>query len=371
MGNTISKIITGLFLILLCSCGSDTDKTTQNSSIQKQKKITNKPSFSVQLEKPSQGQNFICEDTISVIALINTKEELQYDSASLFVNGKKEHTLNTKPYSFKWESKNRFVGEHNLRVTVYSGGFQQSASVSIRLLSDIEPTFLDYKVVKSYPHDKEAYTQGLIYEGGILYEGTGQYGESSLRKVKLETGELIQSYSLPKDVFGEGIVTTEDKIIQITWRSQQAFSFEKESFKLLNKFTFQTQGWGITNFNYKGSNEFIMSDGTNHLYIIDDELFTEISRFEVWDNKGPIQSLNELENINGMIFANVWQSSMIAVINPQNGKMISVIDLSRLVPTEYYGDQDNVLNGIAYNPENNHLYITGKRWPKLYEIELI
>jgi glutaminyl-peptide cyclotransferase len=267
-----------------------------------------------------------------------------------------------------WKSSVSKTGRYEIKAIAWQKGEikdKQVASVIMR--SDIAPRQLRYKLIRTYPHDPKAYTQGLVYEDGILYESTGQYGQSTLRKVKLETGEVMQSVNLDNQLFGEGMTVTADRIIQITWKTQLGFVYDKKSFRQLSKFNFQTrEGWGLT---YDGS-QFIMSDGSELLYFWDTEYYAETARVEVYDNKGPVPYINELEFIKGDLYANVYGQSFIVVIDPSTGKVKAIAELKDLVPREYKNNSDRVLNGIAWNPENGHLFITGKYWPVLYEIQL-
>ena len=224
-----------------------------------------------------------------------------------------------------------------------------------------------YKIVKTYPHDSNAFTQGLVFENGVLYEGTGRYGKSSLRQVDLASGKVLQSYELPAQYFGEGITVFREIIIQLTWQSNLGFIYDRNSFKLLRDFAYSTEGWGITN---DGERLFI-SDGTSTLHILDPETFSTIGSIEVKDNDIPIDKLNELEYINGQVYANVWLTDKIAIINPQNGQVTGWIDLSGLLQSQDSTTSADVLNGIAYDTKNNRLLVTGKLWPWLFEIKLI
>jgi glutamine cyclotransferase len=227
-----------------------------------------------------------------------------------------------------------------------------------------EPANYTYTIVNVYPHDQTAYTQGLVFEDGTLYEGTGRRGQSTLRRVELETGNVTQLYSLPSYVFGEGITIFEDKIIQLTWTSGKGFIYDKSSFDLLQEFSYSTEGWGIT---HDGS-RLIMSDGTANLYFLDPETFQILDQVEVIDEI-PVEDLNELEYIDGMVYANIWKEEKIAIINPETGQVTGWINLEGLKETENLGA--DVLNGIAYDPEGDRLFVTGKLWSNLYEIELV
>ena len=224
-----------------------------------------------------------------------------------------------------------------------------------------------YRVVNTYPHDQDAFTQGLVFENGVIYEGTGLYGQSSLRKVDLESGNILQIYELPDRYFGEGITIFEDIIIQLTWKSNTGFVYDKIGFKLLRDFSYAAEGWGITH----DGNRLIMSDGTSTLYFLDPKTFSIIGHIDVYDNSLPVNMLNELEYINGQIYANVWQTDYIAIIDPQSGQVSGWIDLSGLVPSQYASTSIDVLNGIAYDTEKERLFITGKLWPWLFEIKLV
>ena len=227
-----------------------------------------------------------------------------------------------------------------------------------------EPLHYTYNVVNVYPHDETAFTQGLIFEDGNIIESTGRYGQSTLRRVELETGNIIQFHALPDQFFGEGITIFGDKIIQLTWKNHTGFVYDKSSFDLLQEFEYPTQGWGIT---HNGST-LIMSDGTATLYFLDPETFQTIGQVEVYDEE-PVTSLNELEYINGSVYANIWKKDQIAIIDPETGKVTGWIDLSGINDSEK--TTENVLNGIAYDQNGDRLFVTGKMWSQLFEIELI
>ncbi len=224
-----------------------------------------------------------------------------------------------------------------------------------------------YKVINIFPHDRNAFTQGLIFEDGVFIEGTGLHGRSSLRRVSIETGEILEYHELPSHFFGEGVTIYDDKVIQLTWRSNVGFVYDKDSFELLREFSYPTEGWGVT----CDDEHLIMSDGTANLYFLHPESFEEQKRIRVHDNKGSVERLNELEYVDGEIYANVFQTNRIARINPKTGKLVGWIDLAGILTVEDRREPIDVLNGIAYDPENNRLFVTGKLWSKLFEIELI
>jgi len=221
-----------------------------------------------------------------------------------------------------------------------------------------------YQIVNTFPHDRQVYTQGLAFDNGILYEGTGGYGSSVLRKVDLESGGVLQEYRLPAKYFGEGITLCGDTLVQLTWQSHAGFVYDKNSFKLLREFSYPTEGWGIT---YDG-NRIIMSDGTARLYFLDPENYNTTGYVEAHDENGPVNMLNELEYVGGRIFANVWTTDKIVIIDPVEGGVTGWIDLSGLKEKGHFNSSVDVLNGIAYDTKSNRMFVTGKLWPLLFEI---
>jgi glutamine cyclotransferase len=222
-------------------------------------------------------------------------------------------------------------------------------------------------VVNEYPHDGDAYTQGLVFHDGELYEGTGLYGHSSLRRVELETGSVLQIHELDDKYFGEGITIYDDRIIQLTWKEELGFLYNRESFEPIDDFSYSTEGWGITHDGIK----LIMSDGSATLYFLDPVTFEETGSIEVTAAGQPIRRLNELEYINGEIFANIYLTDRIARIDPTTGNVIAWIDLIGILRLEDTTPQTDVLNGIAYDSDTDRLFVTGKKWQKLFEIELV
>ncbi|MDM8549030.1 glutaminyl-peptide cyclotransferase [Desulfobacterales bacterium HSG2] len=224
-----------------------------------------------------------------------------------------------------------------------------------------------YKIVNTYPHDRNAFTQGLVFEDGVLYESTGLRGRSTLRKVELETGKLFRCCKLPSQFFGEGLAVCGNRLIQLTWQSGTGFVYDKSSFALVGTFKYPTEGWGLTH----DGTRLIMSDGTSSLYFLDPGDFGVTGKIGVYDDRGPVTRINELEYVRGEIYANVWQTDHIVRIDPGTGQVTGRIDLEGLLsPEDTGGYRVDVLNGIAYDTENDRLFVTGKLWPKLFEIEL-
>jgi len=224
-----------------------------------------------------------------------------------------------------------------------------------------------FKLVKVFPHDPAAFTQGLAYRDGFFYEGTGLNGQSSLRKVRLETGEVVQRVDLTSDFFGEGITLLRNEVVQLTWQSQTGFIYNLSDFKLLRTFSYSGEGWGLAT----NGRDFFMSDGTAQIRVLDGDTLAEKRRIHVHDGDKPIDQLNELEFVEGEIFANVWQTNRIARISPQSGKVIGWVDLTALLPPVYHLESGAVLNGIAYDPDHRRLFVTGKLWPSVFQIQLV
>lgn len=227
--------------------------------------------------------------------------------------------------------------------------------------------YYTYEVINTYAHDPEAFTQGLVYEDGVLYEGTGLKSRSSLRKVALETGKVLQKLDLASQYFGEGIAIWEDEIIQLTWQSHVGFVYDKESFELLREFSYPTEGWGITHDGVR----LIMSDGTDTLHFLDPESLEETGSVQVYDSNGLVVRLNELEYVNGEVYANIWQTDRIVRIDPDTGRVTGWIDLTGLLSAADLSQPVDVLNGITYDAEHDRLFVTGKLWPSLFEIKLV
>ncbi|MGD2119728.1 MAG: glutaminyl-peptide cyclotransferase [Chromatiales bacterium] len=225
----------------------------------------------------------------------------------------------------------------------------------------------DYEVVNVYPHDAQAFTQGLLYRDGFLYESTGVKGESSLRKVKLETGEILQQQRIAADYFAEGLTDWSDKLVQLTWKAGKVFVYDMHSLQPLETFSVSGEGWGLTRLD----NQLVMSDGTSVLRFLHPQTFVETGHVNVTEAGRPVENLNELETVQGNILANVWQSNEVVIIDPATGEVAGRIDLGGLLSVwERLRGEAGVLNGIAYDPVNDRLFVTGKNWPHVFEIRL-
>ena len=357
----IPHIVLAVSVVLLLSCCRK--NAPQNAS-----RISGEKPAITTLISPKEGTIIRCGDSVK-IELSQPSQEIRVDSVLVREGKNPGFLVKQNPRRFYWHSGTGKVGQLTLKIMVfYNDSLQESHAASLVVLSDVVPANYTYKVISRFPHDPDAYTQGLVYENGFLYESTGLEGKSSLRIVNISNGKPEKSVPLDKQFFGEGIALFKDQIYQITYRSQVGFVYDKKTLEQIRSFDYQIkEGWGLTT----DGNDLVMSDGSSQLYFIEPEYFTQVDRVEVFDNKGMIPSLNELEYIRGKILANVYGESYIVIIDPRSGKALGKLDLHQLIPKGSEGDMSKVLNGIAYNPETGHLYITGKDWPVLYEIMLI
>lgn len=300
---------------------------------------------------------------------LNVKEEnnaAEASSVEYFVDNKKVGSA-TGAYSLKLEGLK--LGYHSIKAVVnYDGGTSQD-STRIELVSPVEPNIItEYEIVNTYPHDITSYTQGLEFYRDTLFEGTGQYNESKLRKVDYKTGKVYSEISLEGKFFGEGITIFNDKLYQLTWKENTGFVYNPGNLKKEKDFTYfkPIQGWGLTH----DDKHLYQSDGTERIYLLDPETLKEAGYINVYQKNNKIESLNELEWVNGKIYANVYTTNAVAVIDPATGIIETVIDFTALKEKVTKHPELDVLNGIAYNPKTNTLFITGKNWDKMFEIRL-
>jgi glutamine cyclotransferase len=269
------------------------------------------------------------------------------------------------------------LGARIITAKVYSGGKSQDASTNIVLLPAKAPVNYTYKVIKTFPHDTSCFTEGLVYQDGYLYESGGGYlkppkgqevaNQSSLRKVDLNTGKVVQKVLLDSSVFGEGISIVGDKIIQLTYHEKIGYVYDKTTFKRLSTFpnNIGVEGWGMC---FDG-NKLYMDDSTNRLWFLDKNTYKEIGYVDVYDDKGPVDKINELEYIDGKIYANIWTTNTIVIIDPKTGAVTGKIDLTNLYPEDKRVPPAEVMNGIAYDAGGKRIFITGKKWPTMYQVE--
>ena len=278
------------------------------------------------------------------------------------------YSLNGNTITESLDVKNQKLGVQTVTATIDFGDSKEDVTTKITILNNQLPKIYGYKIINEYPHDITSYTQGLEFHNGELYESTGQYGESKLRKVDYKTGDVLKNVDLAQQYFGEGLTILDDSVYQLTWRENTGFVYNADTFEKTSSFKYgqSKEGWGICN----DGTTLYKSDGTENIWILNPKTLAEDSKLQVYTNKGKIIGLNEMEWINGKIYANRYQKNGVAIINPENGAVEGVIDFSplRKLVTQHQGL--DVLNGIAYNPETKTIFVTGKRWDKLFEVEV-
>jgi len=355
-----------LLITWILSCSGKSLKTPEKKS-EATIKAPDEPSLRlIKMTSPEENAGFKLNEQIKII--LTPEDKSTPDSIKIWFDSQLVTVLKLLPWEYTVPSSLvAKTGRKSLKVVAYkSGSNPQTITRFLLVYSDVKPKRNSYKVINTYPHDKGAFTQGLVYENGIFYEGTGEVGTSYLRKVEPETGKVIFQLNLAPPLFGEGIAIFGDRIFQLTWESKVGFVYDKNSMKQINKIYYQTEGWGLTTV----GNKLVMSDGTNCLYFMDPDQFNIVSRLEVYDNEKKVEKLNELEYINGEIWANIWQTDLIARIDPSSGKVIAYIDLKGILSDPETDTNINVLNGIAYDLAGKRIFVTGKNWPKLFEIRL-
>lgn len=354
------KSLKGIFLSIALysiSCTDETSKKAGNQHI---------VVSLVEIELFSSTSSYRLGDSIRFQSIIST-DTFNVASVEIYHDDSLLGKSDSFPVKGKIPTNNLKLGRHTLKITAKSSNSVQSKSVTYTLFSDAAPEIYSYKVINSFPHDTKAYTQGLFFHDNFLYEGTGQKGISGVRKVELESGTVIKKLDNTKDIFGEGICTADNKIYQLSWTSNIGFIYNLQTFEFERNFFYNGEGWGLA---FDGIH-FIRSDGSHKLIIHESENFKELYRIEVYSDKKQINNLNELEFIDGKIYANIWQEDNIVIINPSNGKLEGIIELKGLLSKYERDERTDVLNGIAYDNIRKRLFVTGKNWPKVFEIKLI
>ncbi len=317
------------------------------------------------LYAPSLNATYRFSDSIPV--RVGSQTHLPVDSTQVFLDGQLCYTESKTPGQFQVQGIFNHLGEQNMRLVVYSGSLREDCPVQILLLADKEPRELSYTVLRKFPHDPRDYTQGLLYRNGFLYESTGQFGQSRLAKKNISNGSTLMEHQLDKSLFGEGLTCVGDTLYQITYLQQQGFMYKLSDFSQIGTFSLQTtEGWGLA---YDG-NQLIQTDGSPKLYYYSPGFYEPGKEVAVADHQQLIRHLNELEYVDGVLWANIYTTNLIVQIDPLTGTVIGRLDLSRIFPENIPDDIDHVLNGIAYNPNSNTFYVTGKLWPVLYEIRI-
>jgi glutamine cyclotransferase len=354
-------IVTGLSIIC---CKSEQSSTTSN--LQKANRIVQKD-FKVQTPETSGNYVLSFGDPVQV-ELSRITDTVVFNSVYFYSGSNAVDSVFDLQQSYSVTPFAQTVGRQQLKAVVnYNDTLSESHFLSYTYFSNITPNELSYKVVRKIPHDTRAYVQGLLFHDGFLYEGTGHRGESSLRKIDPESGKIVKNVNLDHKYFGEGIALHNGTIFQVTWQSQTAFIYNPEDLSLIDKIFYDfREGWGLTS----DGTQLLMSDGSAKIYYLEPEMLTELKRTEIYDDQGMIPRINELEYVQGKLFANVYGKKHIVVIDPETGKVLSKLDLTMLFPEDIPDNMDHVLNGIAYDSGNNRFYVTGKYWPVMYELEI-
>lgn len=367
MRRNLTLFLPFVLLLTILSC------STRNGTSSKIPSPEPAPAKITRLVDPGKPLTIAVGEEINI--LLEHPDSISIDSIQVFLGGDLKKTLKGElPYNGEEQLTASVVtddlstGNSGLRLRLFfPSGRTENQSQQITFLSDLLPAEYGYRVVGEYEHDPAAYTQGLQFVDGWLYEGTGNYGTSSLRRVKLETGEITKIRNLDQTLFGEGITVFGERIYQLTYKSQVGFIYDKSTFEEIQKVYYQNrEGWGLTH----NGEELIMSDGTHVIYFLDPELFTINRQIEVYHNKGKADSLNELEYIKGKIWANRYYTDEIVIIDPRSGKVEGRINLKGILKATDRKPTTDVLNGIAWDDQNERLFVTGKFWPRLFEIKL-
>ena len=331
-------------------------------------KRARKPVTSIQISP--KNKNYKAGDQLTVHFQTKIKEG-SLQKTEIFLDGKSLLISDQPEGSVVIETQKSGVGTHFIKATAtMTDGVIGENYTDFLLLSDIVPQKYDYHIIKTYPHNTEYFTEGFEIRNGFLYEGTGQEGSSAIYKIDLSNWKVVKQIKLEDRYFGEGITILNGKLYQLTYKTQIGFVRNSETFELIKTWNYSNeQGWGMTN----NGKYLIMSDGTEFLTFIDPETLKEIKKIQVCNQKGVVKNLNELEYINGVIWANLWTTDSIVQIDPETGKIIAEIDFKGLLSPGLVNSNPSaeVLNGIAYDHEKNKIYLTGKLWPKTFEIELI
>jgi glutamine cyclotransferase len=338
------KILTIIFLgTLIVGCGSNSGKKKNNFSIQ-----TNAKNNTISIN-----------ETLN-LSLKNPKK-LEVSSVVYTLNGQ-TITKETNLSDFK-------LGLHTIEATVQYDGETETTSKSISILNNEKPKVFGYEIINTYPHDITSYTQGLEFYNGKLYESTGQYAESKLRTIDYKDATITKNVALADEFFGEGLTVINDNIYQLTWKAGKGFVYNAETLERTSSFRYgqSKEGWGLCN----DGKSLYKSDGTEKIWLLSPETLVEENNIQVYTNKGKIGQLNELEWINGKIYANIYQKNGVVIINPKNGATEAVIDFSPLKEKVTQHKDLDVLNGIAYNPDTETIFVTGKRWDKLFEVKIV
>lgn len=323
----------------------------------------------ISFKMPEQGQAFGIGEDVKIT--LDVPEGTSIAEATYLIDGKEVGKKNNAD-EISVNTAGLSLGYKLITAIVDNGSVKDTLTINIELKSSVKPELYSYQIVNRFPHDTSAYTQGLEYHNGRFLESTGQEQHSSLRWVDVKSGKVLQQVKLDDKYFGEGSTLVGDKVVMLTWRTRLGLVFDAKSFKQLSTFPYgvSMEGWGLT---FDG-NQLIKSDGTNKIWFLNKDTYKEESSIVVYDHNGPVDSLNELEYIDGKIYANVYTNNYIVVIDPKTGIVEKQIDFSGLLPADYFKDEEekanNVLNGIAWDKAGKRLFVTGKKWPHMFEVKL-
>ena len=351
------KVFSLISISLLCLAGISCSNTTKSSR---------KPVSKITVS--SAGKKIYTGNAVSITVSVKTKGG-ELDKAELFLDNEPVKTSKETDFNY-FVNKFDMPGKHQVKVIARrTDGAEGVSFNSFEVLSDLIPEQDSYEIENVYPHNTDHFTQGLEIHNGKFYESTGENGKSGIFRFDLKSGKVLQSIKMPDKYFGEGITIIDNKIYQITYKARKGFIYDLNTFAKIDSFTYETpEGWGLTH----DGKYLIKTDGSEYLHFIDPKTMKVIRKVAVYNHNGPIKQLNELEYSEGYVYANIWTTSYVVKIDPETGKVVSKIDFSGLLSVMYNPDKPvDVLNGIAINPVNGKMYVTGKLWPKLFEVKLI
>ena len=329
-------------------------------------KTSRKPVAKITIQP--RNNRYVYGDSVSISITVKIRDG-EIKESKLFFDNELVKTSDQLEFSYDIPHLNE-LGKHNIKVlSTKTDGVEGVNFKSFEVLSDITPELFGYEVIKTYPHNTEHFTQGLEIHNNKFYESTGEKGKSAIYQFDLSTGKVLQTYKMADQYFGEGITILNDKIYQLTYKAQKGFVYDLKTFARVDSFTYETkEGWGLTHNN----KYLIKTDSSEFLNFLNPETYQVVRKIQVCDNKGPVKYLNELEYYDGFLYANIWTTNYVVKIDPNTGKVLGKIDFSGLLSVLYDPNKPiDVLNGIAINPNNGKIYITGKLWPQLYEVKLV
>lgn len=346
-----ASLAIGLLSVIISSCGGGAPRGGSSATTQEE--------VAVSIITPAR------DSAVAQGTPIALRWDTSADSCQVFFNGTK--TAVGKGSNLAIETSGTPLGVYRIRVKAWRNGASGEAYRSITVLANAAPREYGYRVVKAYPHDETAYTQGLLFHNGYLYESTGQRGASTVRRVELSSGKVLQEQELERSEFGEGMVLHDGSLYQLTWTSHKCHVYDLKTLTPIGAFYYSTQGWGLES---DGTNLYL-TDGTENIYVLDPSTFRVVRTIQAYTNEGPQRMLNELEFIDGLLYANVYLTDEIVAIEPTTGAVVRRIHLDGLLPKQDRTPRAEVLNGIAYDAERKAIYLTGKYWTRLFHVEFV